>query len=70
MEKERELNAWRRFRIQWSDFRNANRGKNKRPVNPSDLIKLPEDERPAKYHEIDMDAVKRRFGSKIKKRGK
>lgn len=66
-----EYNEWRRFRIQWADFRNAHRTKKGKVVRPSDLIKLPDDDRKPEYHEIDMDAIKRRFGSKIKnKRGK
>lgn len=61
---------WARFRIQWADFRNANRRKNGKVVRPQDLIKLSFDtDRVAEYHEIDMNAIKRRFGSKIKKRG-
>lgn len=63
---------WARFRIGWADFRNVNRKKRGKIVYPTDLIKLSFDtDRQAKYHEIDMDAIKRRFGSKIKKkRGK
>jgi hypothetical protein len=65
-----EEGHWARFRIQWADFRNVNRGKSKKIVRPDDLIKLSFDqkERVAEYHEIDMDALKRRFGSKIKKK--
>lgn len=61
---------WARFRIQWADFRNANRSKKSKIVRPSDLIKLSFDERVPEYHEIDIEAIKRRFGSKLKKRGK
>lgn len=62
---------WRRFRIQWADFRNANRRKGDRAVFGYNLIRLPEDDRKPEYHEIDMEAMKRRFGSKLKpKNGK
>lgn len=54
--------------MQWADFRNANRGKKGKIVRPQDLIKLPEDDRVAEYHEIDIEAIKRKFGSKIKKK--
>lgn len=69
-ERAREEAKWARFRIQWADFRNVNRGKSKKIVRPEDLIKLSFDqkERIAEYHEIDMDALKRKFGSKIKKK--
>ena len=59
---------WLRFRIGWADFRNANRGKNSTIVHGKDLIKLSIDERPAEYHEIDMEFVKKRLGSKIRKK--
>ena len=59
---------WARFRLGWADFRNANRGKNGKTVKPHDLIRLSFDERVPEYHEIDMEAIKRRFGSKIKKK--
>lgn len=65
-----EEGRWARFRIQWADFRNANRGKNGRVVHGKDLIRLSIDDRVPEYHEIDIDAIKRRLGSKIKKRGK
>lgn len=68
--KEVQREEWRRFRLQWADFRNANRGKKGRTFKPQDLIRLPEDDRVPEYHEIDIEAIKRRFGSKIKKRGK
>lgn len=70
LRKEHEYAEWARFRIQWADFRNANRGKKGKVVRPTDLIKLPFDDRVPEYHEIDMEAIKRRFGSKLKKRGK
>lgn len=57
---------WRRFRIQWADFRNANRGKGSPAVFGHQLYRLPEDDRKPEYHEIDIEAMKRRFGSKIK----
>lgn len=59
---------WRRFRIQWADFRNVNRGKKGKVVRPADLIRLPEDDRMPAYHEIDIDAIKKKFGSKLKKK--
>jgi hypothetical protein len=59
---------WDRFRISWADFRNANRGKKGKIVRPYDLIRFPEDDRVPEYHEIDIDAIKRRFGSKLKKK--
>ncbi len=59
---------WARFRLQWADFRNANRGKNSRTVSPQDLIKLSFDDRVPEYHEIDISAIKRRLGSKLKKK--
>lgn len=59
---------WRRFRIQWADFRNANRGKNSPAVFGHQLYRLPEDDRKPEYHEIDIEAMKRRFGSKIRKK--
>jgi len=74
--KNREEQAWARFRIGWADFGNANRGKKGKIRRPQDLIKLSFDvqadtERLAKYHEIDLDAVRRKLGTKIKKkRGK
>jgi hypothetical protein len=70
--KEDQELEWARFRIQWADFRNVNRGKKGRVVRPQDLIKLSFDvkERPAEYHEIDFEAAKRRLGSKLKKNGK
>jgi hypothetical protein len=61
---------WLRFRIQWADFRNANRGKNGKVALGTDLIRLSFDDRQAEHHEIDMDAMKKRFGSKLRKRGK
>ena len=71
LRREDEELAWARFRIQWADFRNANRTKKTKPVKPSDLIKLSFDDRVPEYHEIDMEAIKKRFGSKLKKkRGK
>lgn len=60
---------WERFRIQWADFRNVNRKKNAKAIRPQDLLKLPYDDKLPQYHEIDMEAMKRKFGSKIKKRG-
>jgi hypothetical protein len=60
--REQEEMAWARFRIQWADFRNANRGKKQKPVKPQDLIRLTMDDRVPEYHEIDIEAVKRRFG--------
>lgn len=59
---------WARFRIQWADFRNVNRKKNSKAVRPQDLIRLSVDDRKAEYKEIDIEAIKRRFGSKIKKK--
>lgn len=71
LRQEEQHMEWARFRIQWADFRNANRGKRSKQVRPADLIKLPFDDRVPEYREIDMDAIKRKFGSKIKKkRGK
>jgi hypothetical protein len=70
LRKEREELEWARFRIQWADFRNANRSKKGKVVKPTDLIQLSFDDRVPMYHEIDIEAIKRRFGSKIKKRGK
>lgn len=59
---------WLRFRISWADYRNANRGKNGRVVSGQDLIKLSFDDRVPEYHEIDIEAMKRKFGSKLKKK--
>lgn len=59
---------WLRFRISWADYRNSNRGKNGRIVSGQDLIRLSFDDRVPEYHEIDIEAIKRRFGSKIKKK--
>lgn len=70
LRKEDQELEWARFRIQWADFRNANRSKKSKTVKPSDLIKLSFDDRVPEYHEIDIEAIKRRFGSKLKKRGK
>lgn len=65
----KEEAKWARFRISWADFRNVNRSKKGKVVYPTDLIKLSFDtDRKAEYHEIDMDAVKRMLGSKIKKK--
>jgi hypothetical protein len=70
MREEDDLMEWARFRLQWADFRNANRSKKGRTVKPSDLIRIPFiDDHVPEYHEIDMDQIKRRFGSKIKKKG-
>lgn len=65
-----EEGHWARFRIEWADFRNVNRGKSGKIYHPRDLIKLSVDETPVKYHTIDIDAIKRRLGSKLKKNGK
>lgn len=68
-EKAKEEGHWARARIHWADFRNANRAKKSKVVNPQDLIKLSFDQdRKAEYHEIDIDALKRKFGSKVKKK--
>lgn len=64
--KSLEEAQWARFRLQWADFRNVNRGKNGRIVKPQDLIKLSFDDRVPEYHEIDIGAIKRRLGSKLK----
>lgn len=65
--EQEELN-WARTRILWSIIWNTNY---KKKVKPQDLIKLSFDDRVPKYHEIDIGAMKKRFGSKInKKRGK
>lgn len=67
--KAKEEAKWARFRIQWADFRNANRGKKGKIVKPEDLIKLSFDtDRKAEYHEIDFDAIKKLLGSKVKKK--
>lgn len=66
--KQLEEANWARFRIQWADFRNVNRKKNSKAVRPQDLIRLSVDDRKAEYKEIDIEAIKRRFGSKIKKK--
>lgn len=70
LRKEEQEMDWARFRLQWADFRNANRGKKQKVVRPQDLIRLSFDDRVPEYHEIDIDAIKRKFGSKLKKRGK
>lgn len=69
-DKSVEEGHWARYRIQWADFRNANRGKSGRIVNGKDLIRLSVDEMLPEYHKIDIDAIKKRLGSKIKKNGK
>jgi hypothetical protein len=64
---------WRRFRIQWADFINANTSSKGKKVKPQDLIKLPEDDliNASEVKTPDMEAMKRRFGTKIKsKNGK
>ena len=65
MRREDQEMPWARFRIHWAQFHNANF---KKKVKPSDLIRLSIDDRVPEYHEIDMDAMKRRFGSKLKKK--
>jgi hypothetical protein len=70
VKENKRLDSWRQWRIIVSDFRNAHRGKKSRAIYPKDLITLPEDNRMPAYHEIDIEAVKRKFGSKLKKRGK
>ena len=67
-DKSIEEGKWARFRIQWADFRNANRGKNSKVYHGTDLIRLSIDDRVPEYHEIDIDAIKKRLGSKIKKK--
>ncbi len=59
-----EMN-WARFRIQVADFRTAN---GKKKVNPKDIMKLSIDDvkSPEKLEVPDMDAAKKRFGSKVK----
>lgn len=59
---------WRRFRIQWANTLNINRRKGAPAVFPHQLYRLPEDDRKPEYHEIDIEAMKRRFGSKLKKK--
>ena len=60
---------WARFRIQWADFRNANRSKKDRVLNPKDLIKLPFDDLVKKeQHTPDIEAVKKKFGPNVKKK--
>lgn len=73
LSKEMEEMQWARFRIQWADFRNAHRGRKSKVVRPTDLIKLSFDEaerneRVAKYHQIDLDAVRKKLGSRLKKK--
>lgn len=64
-----EHSHWARFRIQWADFRNANRSSNDPTVSPRDLIELPfdkeqEDEqvKPPSFKEL-----KAQLGSKFKR---
>jgi hypothetical protein len=60
---------WRRYRIQWADFINANTSKKSNKVKPQDLIKLPEDAKQNKATVTpDIESVKKKLGSKIKKR--
>lgn len=60
---------WARFRIQWADFRNANSSKKSKTVKPTDLVKLSFDERsPDEIVIPDIEAVKRKFGAKLKKK--
>ena len=64
--------AWARFRIQWADFRNANTSKRGKRVQPSDLIRLPIDDemKRLKINKTtpDLEAVKKKFGPKLKKK--
>lgn len=60
---------WARYRIQWADFRNANRGKKDKAVKPQDLIKLSFDDLVNDNIKTpDIDAIKKQFGSKVKKK--
>lgn len=60
---------WNRTRVMWATLININTGKKGKKVKPQDLIKLSIDDNVPVYHKIDLEAIKRRFGSKIKKRG-
>jgi hypothetical protein len=60
---------WRRFRIQWANFINANTSKKGNRVKPKDLIRLPEDDlQDAPLVTPDIEAMKKRFGKKIKRK--
>jgi hypothetical protein len=64
-----ESGHWQRFRIQWADFRNANRNKGSSPVKPSDLIRLPIDDKVKENIKTpDIEAVKKKFGPNVKKK--
>lgn len=70
-DKEREEMEWARMRIMWADFGNAHRSKKDKIRHPKDLIELSFDKKDSaenKVKVIDMEAVKRRLGSKIKKK--
>jgi hypothetical protein len=61
---------WARFRIQWADFRNANKGKSDTPVEPEDLIKLPFDkEKKEEQKPLSFKQAKAKLGSKFKRDG-
>jgi len=65
-EKGREEQAWARFRLQWADFRNANRGKGK-AVKPQDLIELSFDKKEKDLKIMSQKDKVMMFGSKFDK---
>jgi hypothetical protein len=62
---------WARFRIQWADFRNANRGKSAKTVRPEDLMKLSFDsDKPEEKKEaLGPKRMKELMGGTFKKNG-
>lgn len=61
--RESEEAHWARWRVMVADFRNVNRNpKKQKAIKATDLIRLSIDDRVPEYHEIDIEAVKRRFG--------
>jgi hypothetical protein len=58
---------WARFRIQWADFRNANRAEGDSPVEPQDLIKLRFDsDKKEPEKQPTFKELKGKLGSKFK----
>lgn len=64
-----EEGHWARFRIQWADFRNANKGKNEPMVEPQDLIRLSFDKEKVPEKKLSFKEAKEQFGSRIKRDG-
>ena len=66
-----EEGHWARFRIQWADFHNVNKGKGSASVKPQDLITLSFDSKELREEQkpLTFKEAKALLGSKIRKDG-